>query len=53
MVAKGHDVPRRHAGRRLLADVALSMPDFRAAERAFQLLTQVAGRAGRGELRDA
>jgi primosomal protein N' (replication factor Y) len=49
MVAKGHDFPNATAVAVLDADALLSFPDFRSAERTFQLVTQAAGRVGRGE----
>ncbi len=49
MIAKGLDFPNVRLVGVVNADIALHFPDFRAAERTFQLVTQVAGRTGRGE----
>jgi primosomal protein N' (replication factor Y) len=50
MVAKGHDYPHITLVGIICADLSLNLPDFRAGERTFQLLAQVAGRAGRGRV---
>lgn len=49
MIAKGHDYPNIAVVGVISADTILNIPDFRSAERTFQLLTQVAGRTGRGD----
>ena len=49
IVAKGHDFPHITLVGIICADLSLSFPDFRAGERTFQIIAQVAGRAGRGE----
>lgn len=50
MIALGHDLPRVTLVGIIAADLSLNLPDFRAAEKTFQILTQVAGRSGRGQI---
>src|SRR6056297_2400509 len=50
MIAKGHDYPNISVVGVITADTILNLPDFRSTERTFQLLTQVAGRTGRGKM---
>lgn len=51
MIAKGHDFPNVTAAGIVSADIMMNIPDFRSAERTFQIITQVAGRTGRGNFK--